>query len=164
MAWIIRSADQSGGANISNPNYLSVTATFTSATWNTDASHEVFTVTGLVRMKMWIECTATLLDAADGATIQFGHESATNAIIGATNCARAGAGLLSTGCMWYDTSPLATPEASSSVIMDYVVNGLDIGYEIDTAVLTGGSLVFHCAWEALNATGNVVAGTGVALA
>ena len=38
----------------------------------------------------------------------------------------------STGCTWYDTSPLATPEAASSVIMDYVVNGLDIGYEIDT--------------------------------
>lgn len=160
MGYIIRSEDKSGATNIGNPNYVNVTALMTAATWNTDASHEVFTVTGLVRMKIWIECTDTLTDAADGATIQFGHESATNAIIAATNCARAGAGLLSTGCMWYDTSPLATPEASSSIIMDYVVNGLDIGYEIDTAALTGGSLVFHCVWEPLNATGNVVAGAG----
>ena len=29
--------------------------------------------------------------------------------------------------------------------------------------MTGGMLVFHCVWEPLNSTGNVVAGTGVSL-
>ena len=162
MGYIIRNG-AGAEASITNPNYLSVTATMTAATWNTAASHEVFTVTGLVRMRMWIECTDTLTDAADGATSQFGHESATNAFIAATNCARAGAGLIATGCTWYDTSPLTTPDTFANTVMDYVVNGLDVGYEIAGAALTGGVLVFHCVWEPLNLTGNVAAGAGGSL-
>jgi hypothetical protein len=163
MAWIIRGSNPAV-PSIASPNYLSVTATFTAATWNTAATHEVFTVTGLVRMRMWIECTGTLTDAADGAAIQFGHEAASNAFIASTLCARAGTGLLSTGCLWIDATPLTTPDTNANVVLDYIVNGSDIGYEITGAALTGGSLVFHCAWDALNATGNVVAGAGGALA
>ena len=110
MGYIIRNADQGAAANISNPNYLSVAVAMTSATWNTAAKHEVFTVTGLVRMKMWIECTATLTDAADGAAIQFGHESATNAFIASTAGATAGAALIATGVLWLDATPLTTPD------------------------------------------------------
>jgi hypothetical protein len=44
--------------------------------------------------------------------------------------------------------------------MDYVINGLDIGYEITGAALTGGVLVFHCVWEPLNDSGLVEAGAG----
>jgi len=159
MAWIIRGAD-SNAANITSPNYLSVTADMTSAVWNAAATQEVFVVTGLVRMRMWIECTGTLTDAADGAAIQFGHEAATDAFIATTACATAGAGLLSTGCLWYDTSPLTTPETTATAMFDKIVNGSDIGYEITGAALTGGTLVFHCVWEALNATGSVSAGAG----
>lgn len=149
---------------IGNPNYISVTCTCVAAgPWENVASHEVFTVTGLVRVRIWIECTDTLTDAADGATIQFGYEGATDAWIGATNCARAGAGLLSTGCLWYDTSPLTTPENFSTAVFDKVVNGSDIGFEVAGAALTGGTLVFHCVWEALNSTGNVAAGAGGSL-
>ena len=159
MAWIIRGSETTT-PGIGHPNYLSVTTLMTSATWNTAAKHEVFTVTGLVRARMWIECTDTLTDAADGAAIQFGHETATNAFIASTNCARAGAGLISTGCLWYDASPLTTPEVFATAVFDYVDNGLDIGYEITGAALTGGSLTFHCVWDALNSTGNLVAGAG----
>ena len=41
---------QGGGVNALASNHVAVTATMTSATWNTAASHEVFTVTGTVRM------------------------------------------------------------------------------------------------------------------
>jgi len=164
MTTIIRGSDVGASANITSPNYLSVTCNFAAAgPWENVASHEVFTVTGLVRVRIWIECTATLTDAADGATIQFGYEGATDAWIGATNCARAGAGLLATGCLWYDTSPLTTPDATSTVVFDQVVNGLDIGHEVAGAALTGGTLVYHCVWEPLNLRGSVSAGAGGSL-
>jgi hypothetical protein len=163
MGYIIRNADTAPDVGYGAGRYLSVTADMTSATWNTVASQEVFVVTGLVRMRMWIECTDTLVDAADGADIQFGVEGATNAIIAATGAAGKGGSTISTGELWYDTSPTVVYDVASSVIMDYVINGLDVGYEITGAALTAGALVFHCVWEPLNSTGNVAAGAGGAL-
>lgn len=153
------------GPSYSSGRHLAVTADMTSATWNVTAnSHEVFTVTGAVRLRMWIECTGTLTDAADLATIQFGYAGATNGFIAATDAAGKNGQTLTAGQMWWDTSPVGVPEAAGSVIMDYVVaNGLDVGYELAGENLTGGSLVFHCVWEPLNATGAVVAGAGGAL-
>lgn len=148
------------GLTALSSNHIAVTADMTSATWNTAAKHETFTVTGLVRIRHWIECTDTLTDAADGASIQYGHESATNAFIASTGAAGAGASTLSTGELWYDTSPTTVTDTTANVIMDHVINGLDVGYEITGAALTGGSLVFHCVWEPLNSSGNVVAGAG----
>lgn len=160
MAIIIRGSNQGAAPNISGGNYLSVTANMTAAAWNTVATHEVFTVTGLVRMFIWIECTATLTDAADGASIQFGHEAATNAFIASTAGATAGAALIATGVLWYDATPDLLPSAPATSIFDKVINNYDVGYEITGAALTGGSLVFHCVWEALNSTGSVSAGAG----
>lgn len=142
-------------------NYVSVTADMTSATWNTVAKHEVFTVAGMVRMVMIIECTDTLTDAADGASIQFGHESATNAFIASTGAAGAGAATINAGEIWCDTSPTEVAGATSSLAIDRVVaGGLDVGYEITGAALTGGALVFHCWWVPIGSTGDVAAGAG----
>jgi hypothetical protein len=163
MGYIIRSGAVGQTVNASSENHIAVTADMTSATWNTVASQEVFTVTGLVRMRMWIECTDTLVDAADGADIQFGVEGATNAFIASTGAAGKGGVGLATGELWYDTSPTVVYDVATNVIMDYVINGLDVGYEITGAALTAGALEFHCVWEPLNATGNVVAGAGGAL-
>lgn len=145
--------------NSTCPFYTKVTADLSSATWNTAAKHEVFTVTGLVRMRIFIECTETLVDAADGASIQFGVESATNAFIASTGAAGAGGNTISTGEVWIDNSP-ADVQYASTAILDKVVNGEDVGYEITGAALTDGTLVFHCYWEPLNATGNIVEGAG----
>jgi hypothetical protein len=131
-----------------------------SATWNTAAKHEVFTVTGLVRIRFWMECTATLEDAADAARIQVGHESDTDIFIGVQAAATAGAALLATGNIWYDATPDLLPVATATGMFDYIVNGLDIGYEITAAAFTAGSITWHCIWEPLNATGNVTAGAG----
>lgn len=147
--------------NYNAVNYLAVTADMTSATWNTVASHEVFTVTGMVRMRVLVECTGTLTDSSDTATIQLGVEGATNAWIGSTGAAGSGSATISAGEIWMDTSPTETNANFSSAVLDKVVaGGLDVGYEIGTAALTGGTLVFHCWWEPLNATGAVAAGAG----
>lgn len=164
MGYLKRNATTAGSdVSYGSTRYLAVTADMSSAVWNAAASQEVFTVTGLVRMRMWIECTGTLIDAADGADIQFGVEGATNAFIAATGAAGKGGVGLATGELWYDTSPTTVYDTAANVMMDYVINGLDVGYEITGAALTGGSLVFHCVWEPLNATGNVAAGSGGAL-
>ena len=82
------------------PNYFTVTADMTSATWNTIASHEIATTTGLVHYIVIPECTATLTDAADGASIQLGIEGATTALIASTGAAGAGANTIATGEFW----------------------------------------------------------------
>jgi hypothetical protein len=146
--------------NHNSVNYLAVTADMTSATWNTQASHELFTVTGMVRMRIIAECTATLTDTGNSGTIQLGVEGATNAFISSTDSDD-----IVTGDLWYDATPTLAYDTASSVIIDKVVNGgLDVGYEIGGEALTGGSMTFHCWWEPLNATGAVVSGDGSALA
>ena len=149
-----------GGLTALAANYIAVEADLSATAWKTVASHEVLTVTGLVRLRIWIECTKTLTDAADAADIQFGLEGATNALIGATNAAGKSGGTISVGELWYDTSPTTVWDTTANVVLDFIVNGLDVGYEITGAALTDGKLVFHCVWEPLNASANVVAGAG----
>ncbi len=150
-----------GGVNALASNHVAVTANMASATWNTAASHEVFTVTGAVRMWLWVLCTDTLTDAADAADIQLGVAGATNAFIAATAAAGKGGSGLAAGEAWCDATPAETYGNASSLILDKIVSGgLDVGYEITGAALTGGSLEFHCVWVPLDGTGNVEAGAG----
>lgn len=144
------------------PNYFSVSADMSSATWNTVASHEIATVTGMVHMIIIPECTETLVDAADAAYIQFGYEGLTTALIASTGAAGVGGNAIAAGEIWIDATPADVFALTSNVrALDVVVNGgLDIGYEITGAALTEGTMVFHVFWEAINATGAVVAGAG----
>jgi len=152
---------QGGNVNALASNHIAVTANMASATWNTAASHEVFTVTGTVRMWLWVLCTDTLTDAADAADIQFGVAGATDAFIAATAAAGKGGAGLAAGEVWCDATPADTYGNASSLILDKIVSGgLDVGYEITGAALTGGSLEFHCVWVPLDDTGNVEAGAG----
>jgi hypothetical protein len=158
MGYVFRNATDGADLSATGARHISVTATMTSATWNTVASHEVFTVTGLVRARMWIECTTNLASTGDGAQVQFGVEGVTNGFIAATN-----EDALDQNDIWYDASPTVVYDTTANTLLDYVVNGLDIGYEITGEALTAGVLVFHCVWEPMNATGNVAAGAGGAL-
>jgi hypothetical protein len=146
------------GPSYTNGRYLTVSADMTSATWNTMATQEVFIVTGLCRLRMWIVCTGNIGSAGSGATVCFGHEGDTDMFIADTDETE-----LDSGDLWYDATPTLLCDLTSAVVMDYVSNGLDIGYEIKTEALTGGSLVFHCIWEPLDSTGAVIAGAGAAL-
>lgn len=141
-------------------NYLAVEADLSKAAWNTVAKHELFTVTGLVRMRIIAEVMVAGDDTTgDTATIQLGTESDTDGFIEATQVDDLGAGEL-----WYDTTPTTKFDTTSTVIIDKIINGEDVGYEIAGEAAKAGKITFHCWWEALNATGAVVAGTGSALA
>lgn len=157
MAYVIRNASTAASDYAyDHPRHIQVTADMTSVTWNTAANtHEVFTVTGLVRMRMWIECTSNLASGGDTATLTFGVEGTPAGFIAATN-----EDALDANDLWYDASPTVVYDITGNVIMDYVINGLDVGYDITDEDLTAGVLVFHCVWEPLNATGNVAAGAG----
>lgn len=142
-------------------NAFTVTADMTSATWNTIASHEIATTTGLVHYIIIPHCTSTLTDAADGASIQLGVEGSTAVLIASTGAAGAGANTISTNEFWLDATPsdLVDTRTAENALDFWVDGGLDVGYEITGAALTGGTLKFEIFWEAGDAAG---AGTAVA--
>ena len=149
------------------PNSFTVTADMTSATWNTIASHEIATVTGLVHFIIIPHCTSTLTDAADGASIQFGVEGSTAALIASTGAAGAGANTIATNEFWLDATPadLVTNRTAEDALEFWVDGGLDVGYEITGAALTGGTLKFEVFWEPGDSAGagTVAAGAGGSL-
>lgn len=136
---------------IAPSNYLAVAADFSSATWNTVATHEILTVTGLVRVRIIPVCTVDLTGAS--ATIALGVEGAATTFIAATTGTDIDAGEI-----WLGTTP-AGQFAYSSVV-DRVVQGLDIGYVVATAALTAGAITFHVWWDPLETGATVVAGAG----
>lgn len=146
-------------------NYFSVTADFTNATWNTQTTHEIATVTGMVAMRVIPQCTSTLTDAADGASIQLGIEGSTSALIGSTGAAGAGGNTISQDEFWIDNSPADVVYSGAALdqLLFIPPDGKDVGYEITGAALTGGTIIFHVFWEPLSPTGVVAAGAGGAL-
>ena len=144
-------------------SHLCVTADMSSAVWNTVGTHEVFTVTGAVRLRMWVLCTATLTDAADLAALRFGADNAT-LFIPITGAAGKDGVTLSAGGFWADNSGTKAITDMDTVVLDQVIaGGQDVGYQISGAALTGGVLEFHCVWEALSSSSNVLPGAGGAL-
>lgn len=143
--------------SIGNPHHIAVTADLaTGSGWETVASHEVFTVTGVVRVAIWAECTEDV--TSDGAaTLQFGYEGVTNGLIASTVFSTIDANEL-----WYDNTP-AKINTVANVILERVISELDLGYEIGTAATTNGTIVFHCVWEPMSSDGLVTAGDGTGL-
>lgn len=146
---------QAGGAALSKDasNYGSVSITFAALTTGSVATHEILTVTGMVRLRMIAECT---VNVAGSGSIQLGIEGTTNAFIAST----AGTDI-DAGEVWIDATPTETQGNTSSLMLDKIIcGGLDVGYEVTSNTLTGGTIVFHYWWEPLNSTGNVVAADG----
>jgi len=133
-------------------NYLQVIADFSSVTWNTQAKHEIAIVTGLVQVYIIPECIEDLVGAG---SILLGNESLTNDYIASTV-----ATAIDNEEVWLTTTP--TKFLNMSNVIKQIVNGLDIGYEITGAALSGGKIKFHIFWEPINQTtqGSVEAGLG----
>ena len=113
-----------------------------------------------------VECTETLTDAADAATISLGDEITVAGIIASTSAAGAGAAnQLDAGEFWIDATPAdVSPVAYSSSVLDFtVLQGADVGYTIGGEALTDGTLIFHMWWYPLDSTGAAVVGAGGAL-
>ena len=136
-----------------NVSYLTVTADFTSATWNTVASHELFTVTGDVRVRVIAKSTGAGTGAT--ATAKLGIAGGLTWIAATTITDMAA------NEWWYDTTPTTTQDTTATVMFDKLIaNGQDIGYEIETAAATGGGVIFHCWWQPISSDGAVVVGAG----
>ena len=140
------------GVKYNAPNYGSVSITFAALTTGSVATHEILTVTGLVRLRIAAVCT---VNVAGSGSIQLGVEGATNALIAATTGTD-----LDAGEIWDDATPTTAYDTFANVVFDSVINGLDVGYEITTDTLTGGNVTFYYWWEPLNSTGAVVAADG----
>ena len=144
---------EGGSVNYNAQNYGSVSIEFAAGTTGSVASHEILTITGLVRLRIWVECTEDLAGAT--ATIELGEETTSTSLIAQTTATD-----IDNGELWYDATPTTATDAFSTVVLDKVINGLDVGYTVGTAAISDGTLVFHYVWEPLNSTGAVVAADG----
>lgn len=112
----------------------------------------LYTVTGDVIVKLIGVCTADLIDAAGGGTVEVGLSGATAAIIAQTTTTAVDAREI-----WHDNSPDSEIEALS-VFREYIItDGNDVILTIGTQDVDSGALVFYCFWIPLSADGNVVA-------
>lgn len=144
--------------NAGSPRHITVTADFTSGTWNTAAAHEILTVTGLNRVKIIARVEGTVTDTTDTGTLVLGTETTSNAYISSTDTDD-----LADGELWYDATPTTKTDTTATAMLDVVVNDDDIGYTIGGEALTGGSIVFECYWYPLEVGASVLAGAGGAL-
>lgn len=141
--------------NYNRTNYFAVTLDGTSATWNTVATHTIAVVTGTCRLRIVPVCGSDL-GSGGAATLTLGHSTDADAFIAST-----GFDDLDTGTVWFTATPAAGIVWSSCV--DVAVASTSVGYEIGTAALNAGTVVFHVWWEPLDSTGSVAAGDGSAL-
>ena len=137
-------------------NLLVNPITFAAGTTGSTATHEVFTITGEVKWKLRIKCTDTLTETAGGVTIQFGDAVSTSRFIASTEPED-----ISTGEYWFSTVPTAIGTLAT-VQMEGISNGIDLGYEVGTSTVSGGTLEFILEWEALEGNAFVVTAPGTA--
>ena len=135
---------------------ITVTADLSSATWNTAAAHEIAVVTGLVRVQILALCTVTGDDTSgDTSTISLGWEGTVAGMIAATQVDD-----LAAGEFWYDATPTTTGEAFSTALLDFVLDGKDIGFTIAAEAAVAGTIEFHIWWLPLEDGATLTAGEG----
>lgn len=125
-------------------NYLSVSLNFSSDLWNTIGSHRLFTVNGLVRMKLIARIVSDCSDGGGGlGTISFGVTGSTGAFI-SSSCK---INDLSAGELWYATTS-AVKQISYASMIDRIVNNVNVGITIATHAAVSGIINFNCLWYA----------------
>jgi len=135
---------------------ITIAITMAASTTGSVAEHEILSITGLCDVRIIIECNTTLTSGG-AATIQIGDGRSTVSLIGATVFST-----ITGGGIWNTTSGTVTTATTSTSEFNLRTNGIDIGYEIVTASITGGVLVFHIWVTPLEDDASGVAGSGVA--
>mgnify|MGYP001612076512 CR=1 FL=1 len=153
-----------GGVPLLGMNVLRQTVDFTLAAWNTVATHEVFILTGVVRV-VWIYLIKeSLLSAGLLAQIKFGHEGNT-AYFAAAQLASA----LTVGkCVGQSADQWWVAQTTGAYIFgaktgDVMLSAYDLGYEITVEALTDGTMEFTAFWTPLSSDGNLTLGAGAPL-
>lgn len=163
--------------NIEREGYIHLPVSFASATWNkTATSHEILTVTGNVRVKIFPVCTTSLTVAAGGGgSISLGIAGDTDYYLPGIVVTEIDGGEIWTGVTSYINTSLpmesgvtgatahfaGTNGSPPKAILDYVVtNGVDIGYCLNSKNCNAGVIQFHVWWEPLTPGSFVTAGAG----
>lgn len=117
---------------------------------NTSGTVTVFTVTGVVAVKISPVCITDLTSAA-GANISLGTSDSTAGLVAATTATDIDAYEL-----WYDATPTLEIEALSSEPAAVLSNGGDVILTLSAQVDTG-AITFYCLWTPRSDDGLVVA-------
>lgn len=139
-------------------NYIPVTVDLSEEGWDEVATHELLTITGLVKLTIIPEVTVEGDDTTGNtATICLGHASDSDNFIADTQVDD-----LAAGEVWLDATPTEVAGDLSSIISKYV-NNVDVGYELKGEEPIAGTIIFHCWWQPINSSANVVASDGSAM-
>ena len=163
MTYDIRNPNYTPDISVNHPRHLVNVVDLSSATWNTVATHEVFTVTGMVRVFVWIVCTELITSASapGNTTIYFISESGIVNLSYASDDTSVVGGFYERGS---NSFVLAGDKYAASGLDKWVhemyLGGLDFGYQLPDAAAANGTLEFHCIWEPLTAGASVTLGAG----
>lgn len=151
-----------GGLTSSHPRFLSGTALFTSAAWNTAAFQRIAAVTGVVRLYMLmvggVDGDGAVITGGGGATLSLGTVANTAAFIAATPATS-----VDNNEIWAGSAEgLIAAQILDVVpaIIGAVVSGTNVGITIGVAALTAGSLDFYLWWDPISSDAAVVIGAG----
>lgn len=138
---------------------LTLEVDFSSATWNTVATHELFTVTGLVHCKLLMCCTE---DLAGAGNLQIGHALDTDLFQVSTAQVDFDIGELINvaGTPTLTCAPLLDGFTANGAIRDFIIYDTDIGLEITGAAATAGKIIFCLWWSAIITGSSVTFGAG----
>jgi len=123
--------------------------TYAAGTTGAVSAKTIFTVTGLVRVRLFAKCTATLTSGG-AATVEVGTTTNTAGLIAQTTATN-----IATNEIWQDATPDASVELETTR-PTYLVSE-DIKEKIATTTVTGGSMQYACVWQPVTADGMVVA-------
>lgn len=145
-------------------NVARVSIDFSLPAWKTVASHEVFEVTGLVKVQVLYLVRETLVSAG-APTISFGYEGALTAYAAAqvhTNLV-AGVWVAPGGTVFTINNQTGIFNNAGTGRGADIISGLDLGFNVNVAELTDGEIEAICYWSPVSAGAMVVAGAGGAL-
>ncbi len=118
-------------------------------------SHDIFTITGDVRVKLLAICETNLAGGGVGAQLTLGLNGATTYFIGQTTCTGIDAGEI------WTSSTLANNLKVNTIalaVFDRIVSGYtSIKIDIVSASTSTGKIHFYCWWEPLSADSAVAA-------
>lgn len=123
--------------------------TYAAGTTGAASAKTIFTVTGVVRLRIIAKCI-TDLTSGGAATVEVGTTKNSAGLIAQTAFSAIDADEL-----WHDATPDASVEAETVAPVRLVSQS--IVETIGTTTVTGGSLEYSVLWQPVSADGNVVA-------
>lgn len=130
-------------------NACTKTITYAAGTTGAASAKTIFTVTGLVRVRIVALCTATLTSGG-AATITVGTSASASGLLASVT-----ATTLAINEIWHDATPDSAIELET--VAPTKLLSLSIVETIGTTTVTGGSLRYFVLWQPVSDDGMVVA-------